>query len=329
MREPDLVQRAERASIVLEQAWERWRAMHGLGAEPLPPVSSYVGYSLEEPWGQPRVVFGLRADEAELLAAQLDGHECAGPLYAEVSVRADWRRSVNGPASLPRSPYGDPYRVPAQARPPEADLIPPESVTDYADELRIERVHRESAVAESATTRRRATTSAGAEGQVPPTPAEESEVADEADWPGPASDSGGQSEVRGTQASMANSPPLAPLPPVVDFRPRPEPPSELVEPKTTSASSPNAGRATGHAQGPGYRGPRYRGFPPRYQAGSEPETTGAEVGEADAANAAEPADRRPQHVAKVTRPPRKRTKSVRPADPADPPAEQSAADQAR
>ena len=69
MRDPDLVQRAERAAIALERAWDRWRAMHGLGPEPSPPVSSYVGYSLEEPWGQPRVVFGVGAEEAERLAA--------------------------------------------------------------------------------------------------------------------------------------------------------------------------------------------------------------------------------------------------------------------
>jgi hypothetical protein len=59
--------------------------MHGLGTEPLPPVSSYVGYSLEEPWGQPRVVFGIAAAEAEHLAALLDRHDCAGPVYAAMT----------------------------------------------------------------------------------------------------------------------------------------------------------------------------------------------------------------------------------------------------
>lgn len=76
MRDPDLVQRAEQAAAGLEQAWMRWRARHGLGSGPLPPVSSYVGYSVEEPWGQPRVVLGVEASEAERLAAILDGHEC-------------------------------------------------------------------------------------------------------------------------------------------------------------------------------------------------------------------------------------------------------------
>ncbi len=60
MRDPDLVTRAQRAAVALERAWERWRAMHGLSAEPMPPVSSYVGYSIEEPWGRPRVVLVLR-----------------------------------------------------------------------------------------------------------------------------------------------------------------------------------------------------------------------------------------------------------------------------
>ena len=61
MRDPELMLRAQRAATELERAWDRWRTMHGLGADPLPPVSSYVGYSLEEPWGQPRVVFGIAA----------------------------------------------------------------------------------------------------------------------------------------------------------------------------------------------------------------------------------------------------------------------------
>src|ERR1700753_1396882 len=69
MRDPDLVLRAEQAAAVLERAWSQWRALRGSGAGALPPVSSYVGYSLDEPWGQPRVVFGLAAEEAEQLAA--------------------------------------------------------------------------------------------------------------------------------------------------------------------------------------------------------------------------------------------------------------------
>jgi hypothetical protein len=77
--------RAQRAATELERAWDRWRTMHGLGTEPLPPVTSYVGYSLEEPWGQPRVVFGIAAAEAEHLAALLDRHDCAGPVYAAMT----------------------------------------------------------------------------------------------------------------------------------------------------------------------------------------------------------------------------------------------------
>ena len=38
---------------------------------------SYVGYSLKEPWGEPRVVIGIDADEAEYLAEFLDHDECA------------------------------------------------------------------------------------------------------------------------------------------------------------------------------------------------------------------------------------------------------------
>src|ERR1019366_4218753 len=72
-----LVSRAQRAATMLERAWDRWRAAHGLAAEPLPPVSSYVGYSIEEPWGRPRAVFGVDAADAEKLATLLQ--DCAAP----------------------------------------------------------------------------------------------------------------------------------------------------------------------------------------------------------------------------------------------------------
>jgi len=71
MPDPRLVSRAQRAATLLERAWEQWRTTQGLEAEPLPPVSSYVGYSIEEPWGRPRVVFGVDAEDAERLAALL------------------------------------------------------------------------------------------------------------------------------------------------------------------------------------------------------------------------------------------------------------------
>jgi hypothetical protein len=58
-------------------AWEQWRALHGLAVAPGQPVVSYVGYSLKEPWGEPRVVIGIDADEAEYLAEFLDRDECA------------------------------------------------------------------------------------------------------------------------------------------------------------------------------------------------------------------------------------------------------------
>lgn len=122
MRDPDLVQRARRAADALERAWGHWRTMHGLGADPLPPVSSYVGYSLEEPWGQPRVVFGIGAEEAERLAGLLDGHDCIGPVHAELVGRPDWRRS--GDAALPPSEsagQGRGVRVPLQSSRPASD----------------------------------------------------------------------------------------------------------------------------------------------------------------------------------------------------------------
>jgi hypothetical protein len=77
MRDPELVARAQRAAARLESAWEQWRALHGLAIAPAQPVVSYVGYSLTEPWGEPRVVIGIDADEAEFLADFLDRDECA------------------------------------------------------------------------------------------------------------------------------------------------------------------------------------------------------------------------------------------------------------
>lgn len=77
MRDPELVARAQRAAKRLETAWEQWRALHGLAAAPGQPIVSYVGYSLKEPWGEPRVVIGIDADEAEYLAEFLDRDECA------------------------------------------------------------------------------------------------------------------------------------------------------------------------------------------------------------------------------------------------------------
>jgi hypothetical protein len=77
MRDPELVARAQRAATRLESAWEQWRALHGLADAPGQPVVSYVGYSLKEPWGEPRVVIGIDADEAEYLAEFLDRDECA------------------------------------------------------------------------------------------------------------------------------------------------------------------------------------------------------------------------------------------------------------
>jgi hypothetical protein len=81
MGDPEMVSRAQRAAARLEQSWDRWRRSHGLVTDRPQPVSSYVGYSLTEPWGQPRVVFGVAAQEAEQLSALLDREEAADPGY--------------------------------------------------------------------------------------------------------------------------------------------------------------------------------------------------------------------------------------------------------
>jgi hypothetical protein len=77
MRDPELVARAQRAASHLETAWERWRALQGLGETSAQPVVGYVGYALNEPWGQPRAVIGFSAEEAERLAEFLE-RGCGG-----------------------------------------------------------------------------------------------------------------------------------------------------------------------------------------------------------------------------------------------------------
>ncbi|MDQ2875472.1 MAG: hypothetical protein M3Y33_12045, partial [Actinomycetota bacterium] len=97
MRDPDLIVRAQRAATALESAWCHWRNVHGLATDPAPTVSSYVGYSLDAPWGEARIVFGICAEEAEQLAVLLEGHDCFGPVHASVTAR-----SVDGAGSTPR-----------------------------------------------------------------------------------------------------------------------------------------------------------------------------------------------------------------------------------
>ena len=113
MRDPELVARAGYAAARLEQAWERWRALHGLGGS-ADPLASYVGYSLKEPMGQPRVVIGVDAAEAEFFADFLDSHDCSaagtdGGLAAGVHPAPGAARPpVSGPL-LP--PVSGPQRV--------------------------------------------------------------------------------------------------------------------------------------------------------------------------------------------------------------------------
>jgi hypothetical protein len=104
MRDPDLVVRAQQAATALESAWRHWRNVHGLDADPLPPVSSYVGYSLDAPWGETRVVLGICAEEAELLASLLEGHDCVGPVHASVTAKPVGRTQSAGLAGAPGQP---------------------------------------------------------------------------------------------------------------------------------------------------------------------------------------------------------------------------------
>jgi hypothetical protein len=133
MRDPDVVGRAQLAASALECAWDRWRVVHSLTADPMPAVSSYVGYSLEEPWGQPRVVFGLAAEDAEQLAALLEWHDCVGPVHAAVTTTPAGRDlpARNGARTVP-------LPVPRQAPPAAAGEPAPDdspAVPALADPL--------------------------------------------------------------------------------------------------------------------------------------------------------------------------------------------------
>jgi hypothetical protein len=118
MRDPELVARAQRAATRLESAWEQWRARHGLADAPGQPVVSYVGYSLKEPWGEPRVVIGIDADEAEYLAEFLDRDECAP--RGQVSLQPGQLQSAQfQPGPFQPGPFqpGQLQSVPLQAGP--------------------------------------------------------------------------------------------------------------------------------------------------------------------------------------------------------------------
>ncbi|MFI6324291.1 hypothetical protein ACIBG8_42660 [Nonomuraea sp. NPDC050556] len=76
MRDPELVSCAQRAAAELERAWSHWRAGRGRGADVgAESVASYVAHSLDHPWGRPRVVLGLDAEDARELAALLQRQE--------------------------------------------------------------------------------------------------------------------------------------------------------------------------------------------------------------------------------------------------------------
>ncbi len=116
MRDPELVARAQRAAKRLEMAWEQWRALHGLAVAPGQPVVSYVGYSLKEPWGEPRVVIGIDADEAEFLADFLDRDECARRGQVPQQVPFQPRLVQSGPRPPSPSPAPAPPEPPQESR---------------------------------------------------------------------------------------------------------------------------------------------------------------------------------------------------------------------
>ena len=136
MRDPELVARAQRAATRLESAWEQWRALHGLAVAPGQPVVSYVGYSLKEPWGEPRVVIGIDADEAEYLAEFLDRDECAQrgqqvPSQQVQLSRAQLSQAQLSQLQLPQVPL---QQVPPQPGPLQSGPLQQVKLTESAPE---------------------------------------------------------------------------------------------------------------------------------------------------------------------------------------------------
>jgi hypothetical protein len=264
MRDQELVHRAERAAGALERAWDRWRTMHGLDAEPLPPVSSYVGYSIDEPWGQPRVVFGVGADEAERLAALLDGHDCVGPVHAELTSRPEWRHtSASEPDSADRS-INELVSIPAQAPPHAADMIAPDPLANGLPDLNGEVIQPDApdasapdASALDAADQTSATAATETAGDAPMSEdglatADDKRQADE------------QAESADVEPAAITPAELAPLPPLPDPSP--------TGPMGSASLAPAKARRNDvkPTAGPGYRGPRYQGSPPKYKANQQP-----------------------------------------------------------
>lgn len=110
MRDPELVARAQHAAARLESAWERWRALQGLGETSAQPVVGYVGYALNEPWGQPRAVIGFSAEEAERLADLLERGGDAGPSQ-KLELAQRHVSAQRGELSITAAPVAAPARL--------------------------------------------------------------------------------------------------------------------------------------------------------------------------------------------------------------------------
>ena len=225
MRDPGLMQRAEQAALALERAWEYWRSQRGVGAENATPVSSYVGYSLEEPWGQPRVVFGLGADEAEMLAAVIIGHDYIGPVHADLT---DWPHAAGNQSAVPVAPQSaaeDRIPVPVQARSPaDSDR----SLDEFVEPDQVAGPARHQPVMQERAEREPAEEQADRQTQ----PAEPVAAA-----------IGPRAEHDAVPAEVLPVEQLAPLP----------------------AAEADGGPYDPPSRRPAYRGPRYQGFPPQYQ----------------------------------------------------------------
>jgi hypothetical protein len=236
--------------------------------------------------------------------------------------------------SIPGRGYGGTLNVPAQAPPPRADLLPSglgegfaiglpaDEDSSLADEPDGDggrsRPVRGAGGARSARGRTgRAARAERGGGRTLDTVAGPAETPRDRDASGWSAANGNPAQAEPDDnaepgaTDLAPAPPLAPLPDMSDSRQRLDEadPDDLDEPDV--AAHP-ADAAPTIARGPGNRGPRYQGFPPRYEDGSSAGKARARPAVAaeddDGADAdAESAPARKTHVGKLARSARRRT----------------------
>ena len=121
MRDPELVARAQRAATRLESAWDNGVRCMDSRSRPDSRSSATSAIRLRNPGGEPRVVIGIDADEAEYLAEFLDRDECA-------------QRGQQVPPQQAQLPQVSLQQVPLQSGPLQSGPLQQVKLTESASE---------------------------------------------------------------------------------------------------------------------------------------------------------------------------------------------------